>query len=257
MIISRLLKSWAMPPVSLPIASIFCAIASCSRASTSFSCASRPLGGVADDVGKTDQIALVVEDRGDRAGDKEQRAILANAPSLDFVLASLDRQLERTVRFASTALVRPIKYAEMLADDFVGGIADDLFRRAVPAGDASCRVEHENGIVGNALDQNLVMTPGRFEGQAGLRQFTGQLVLHGKQPRLGVAAGGNGRAQDEAANETLVESANSMSSDPFKSACGNGLLPIAKPEIGRRAKNQSGRRGVAPVAAQASPHQRD
>ena len=28
----RLLKSWAMPPASLPIASIFCAMASCSRA---------------------------------------------------------------------------------------------------------------------------------------------------------------------------------------------------------------------------------
>ena len=41
MIIRRLLKSCAIPPVSLPIASIFCDIASCSRASTSFSWVSR------------------------------------------------------------------------------------------------------------------------------------------------------------------------------------------------------------------------
>ena len=36
---SRLLKSWAMPPVSCPIASIFCDWSRASRVFSSFSCA--------------------------------------------------------------------------------------------------------------------------------------------------------------------------------------------------------------------------
>ena len=80
-----------------------------------------PLGGVAQHIGKADQIAGVVVDRPDGAGDEEQRAVLFDAPALHRVLAVLDRQFEHAVRLARAPLVGPVKHAEMLADDFVGG----------------------------------------------------------------------------------------------------------------------------------------
>ena len=78
-----------------------------------------PLGGVADDIGDADQIAVVVADRGQRAGGEKRRAVFADAPALDLVLAVPHRQFERAVRSAGAALVRPIQDAEMLADDFL------------------------------------------------------------------------------------------------------------------------------------------
>ncbi len=104
-----------------------------------------PLCGVADDTGKTDQIAVIVAHRGERAGREKRRAALPDAPTLYLVLAVLDGQFERAVRLAGAALVRSIQYAKMLTDDFVGLVTDDVLRSGVPAGNMSGRVEQENG----------------------------------------------------------------------------------------------------------------
>ena len=76
-IIRRLLKSWAMPPLSWPTASIFwdagklllCLAAAC--------VAPRALGDVARDLGKADQLAVFVADRVD-----DDRAPRTCVPSL-------------------------------------------------------------------------------------------------------------------------------------------------------------------------------
>ena len=156
-----------------------------------------PLGCIADDVGEADQVSVVIADHGDRAGDENQRAVLSDAPSLDFVLVFLDGQFQRAVRFAGAALVRPIEYPEMLADDFFRGVADDLLGGAVPARHASRRVEHENGVVDDAFDQDLEMTLGAAERQIRLGDFAVQLVLHRKQMHFHVVARRGGGGQNE------------------------------------------------------------
>ena len=168
-----------------------------------------PLGGVADDIGKTDQIAVVVADRGERAGHEKRRAVLPDAPSLDFVLAVPDGQFERAVRLAGAALVGPVQYAEMLADDFVGLVADDVLRAGVPARDVSGRVEHENGVVGDAFDEDLEMPLGVLERQLRLLELTVQLLLRRQQAGLRVAMRRDGGAENESASEVAIESASS------------------------------------------------
>ena len=138
-----------------------------------------PLGGVAQHIGKADQIAVVVVDRPDRSGDEEQRAVLFDAPPLDGVLAVLDGQFEHAVRFARAPLVGPVEHAEMLADDFVGGVADDLLRGRVPARHAPRSVEQENRVIDDAFDQDLEMALGPLEGERGLGDLPAQLVMRG------------------------------------------------------------------------------
>ena len=155
------------------------------------------LGQVSKDIGKTDQISGVITNGRDRARDKKQRAILSDAPSLNFVLAPLNGQSQGAVRFASTALIRPIKYPEMLADDFFRGVSNDLLRGVVPAHNVSHRVERKNGIVDNAFAQNFEMALGAVERRICLLKSTVQLILHRKQMGFCVLAHGNCSGQNE------------------------------------------------------------
>ena len=254
MIISRLLKSCAMPPVSLPIASIFCAIASCSRACDQFLLRVAPLGRVADDVGEADQVAVVVADHRDRAGDEDQRAVLADAPAFDFMLVFLHGQFQRAVRLAGAALVRPVEYAEMLADDFFRGVADDLLGGAVPARHASRRVEHENGVVDDAFDQDLEMPLGAVERQVRLGDFAVQLVLHREQMRFACRGAWRPRRPERAAAPTRPSTGRAATAAiAFKSAFANGLTPAEKPHTAMPQKMSASRCGIALVAAQRRP----
>jgi hypothetical protein len=69
MIINRYRSHARWPPVNLPIASIFCAIAGCSHASTV-----APLGRVPNDIGEADQFAIVVMYRGERTDTRRRLA---------------------------------------------------------------------------------------------------------------------------------------------------------------------------------------
>jgi hypothetical protein len=46
----------------------------------------------------------------------------------------------------------------VLADNFIGRVAFDAFRAAVPGDHAAFRVHHIDGIVGDALDQNVKLS---------------------------------------------------------------------------------------------------
>ena len=113
------------------------------------------LGRVSDDISETDQFVIIVSDRDERTGYEKRRTVLPNTPFLNFMLTLLNRQFERAVWFPATALIRTVQYSEMLTNDFVRLVADDLLRGDVPAGHASGRVEQENGIIGNALNENV------------------------------------------------------------------------------------------------------
>src|SRR5260370_20712311 len=110
------------------------------------------LGCVPEYIDKTEQISCVIKCRRDRAGDEKRRAIFSDAPTLNFVLASLVSQFQCAVWCARAALIRSIKYPKMLADNFFRGVAHDFLCGAIPTCNVPFFIERKNCIVDNAFD---------------------------------------------------------------------------------------------------------
>src|SRR5258706_860318 len=110
------------------------------------------LGCVPEYIDETEQIPSVITVRRDRAGDEKRRAIFSDAPTLNFVLASLDSQFQRPVWCARAALIRSIKYSKMLADNFFRGVAHEVLYGAIPTCNVPFLIERKNCIVDNAFD---------------------------------------------------------------------------------------------------------
>src|SRR5581483_7013989 len=113
------------------------------------------LGNVARDLGKTDQLAIRITDRVDDDMRPEARAVLAQAPAFIFEFSLARRLRQVALRAASRTILRRKKHRIVLPKNFVGGIALDPLRAAVPADDRSVGVHQEDGIVGHRLDQEL------------------------------------------------------------------------------------------------------
>ena len=139
------------------------------------------LGHVAGDLGEADQLAVFVADRVDHHARPEAGAVLADAPALRFVAAGLPRGLERAVRDSGVEILGRVEAAEMLADDVFGRIALDPLGAGIPVGHPAFGVEHVDGIIGDALDQDP-------EAPLGLEQRLLRLAL------LGHVAGDLGEA---------------------------------------------------------------
>ncbi len=119
---------------------------------SSLSCAVAPLGDVAGDLGKADEIAVLV-DRIDDDARPEERAVLADAPAFLFVAALFARDAECTGRFAVGAVRLCVEAREMLAEDLLGRIAFDALAADVPARDDAGGVEHVKGVVRDSFNQ--------------------------------------------------------------------------------------------------------
>ena len=100
-----------------------------------------PFCCVTDDIGEADQFPIIVTYCSKHTGHVKRRAVLPNTPPLHLVLTLLNRQFDCAIRFAGTALVRPVQNAEVLADDFVHLVTDNLLCGAAPARNASGRVQ--------------------------------------------------------------------------------------------------------------------
>src|SRR6185437_954208 len=74
-------------------------------------------------------------------------------PVLGLVAAVLARDAERPLGHAGGALLWRIEDREMLADDFVGGVALDTLRAGIPIADIAVAIEHADRVVGDAFDQ--------------------------------------------------------------------------------------------------------
>ncbi len=111
------------------------------------------LADVARDLCKTDRVAGVVVDGVDHHARAKPRAVLANPPALGGKTLRAPRGFQRPLRFARGAVLLFVKGGEMLADDFVGGIALDALGAGVPAGDMALVVKHIDGVIGDALDE--------------------------------------------------------------------------------------------------------
>ena len=112
---------------------------------------------------------------GDQHGGPEPGPVLADAPTLLLVVADPQRRLG-----SCSGCFRPgpgrIEDTEVLADDLVGGVALAALCPAVPADDVPARIEHEDGVVLDRLDEQ----PEAFLAAAELlgRSALGRHVLH-------------------------------------------------------------------------------
>ena len=146
MTVSRLLKSCAMPPVSWPIASIFCAWRSRSSLARR-SVMSRVILAKPIRLPPSPRIALMTTLA------QKRDAVLAQSPALHLVFAALGGDGKRPRRDAGRAVVLGVEAREMLADDLCALIALDALGARVPAHDVALRIEHEDRVIGHGVDQ--------------------------------------------------------------------------------------------------------
>jgi hypothetical protein len=110
------------------------------------------LGCVARDLGEADDVAAIAAQGVEDDRSPEARAVLAQSPAfrLVFSLASCSRQ--SPVGEMRGPILLGVETAEVRADDFLGRIAFDALRAAVPARDVSIRVEVKDGVVDDAFN---------------------------------------------------------------------------------------------------------
>ncbi len=84
---------------------------------------------------------------------QKRDAVPPDPPPLFFVATDRGRDLQLAVGMPRGGDVRGIEDREVLADDLVGRVVLDPLGPEVPGRDQTRRVEHEDGVVLNALDQ--------------------------------------------------------------------------------------------------------
>src|SRR5262249_11901312 len=82
----------------------------------------------------------------------EWALVAPNAPAFDGTFALVGGDLQRARGLAAVLLLLGIEPAEMLPDDFHRGVLVNALRPHVPVGDVTVAVEHEDRVVGDALD---------------------------------------------------------------------------------------------------------
>ena len=77
-----------------------------------------------------------------------------SAPTLDDAFSLVAGDLESARRLAALPLLFGIEAAEVLADDFRRRVLVDALRAHVPVGDVAVLIEHEDRVIGDALDDH-------------------------------------------------------------------------------------------------------
>src|SRR6266478_2394969 len=79
-------------------------------------------------------------------------ATAPHTPALDGTFALVGGDLERPRRLAALLLLLGVEETEVLPDDFRRGVLVNSLRPHVPVGDVAAAVEHEDRVIGDALD---------------------------------------------------------------------------------------------------------
>jgi hypothetical protein len=132
------------------------------------------LGEVAGDLREAPQRAVGVAQRGDDDVRPEQRAVLADAPALVLEAPELGRALELDLGPAARIRLGRVEHREVLADDLGSRVALDAPRAGVPRQHVAGGAQHEDGVVGHALDERAEEL--RLDGLGPAR---GRVRLHG------------------------------------------------------------------------------
>src|ERR1019366_8383117 len=104
-----------------------------------------------------------ISDGGDDDVRPEARSVLANAPAFIFESPNPSRNLQLALTQAGAHVLFAVEPREMLADDFVGLVSLDALGAEVPGRDNPVGVEHEDRVVGDALDEPPELLLSLFE----------------------------------------------------------------------------------------------
>src|SRR2546430_1982663 len=91
--------------------------------------------------------------RGDDYVRPEAAAVLSDPPALLFDAPFGTGDFEIVLRLTILLVLGRIEEREMLADDLVRPVALDALRAVVPAGHIAVRIEHEDGVILHAVDE--------------------------------------------------------------------------------------------------------
>ena len=86
----------------------------------------------------------------------EAAAVLAASPGFSGKAAGFGGNFQRVLGNAGRTIFIGVEAREMGADDFVGGVSLDPLGSRVPAHHVTLRVEHVDGVVDHALDEQLI-----------------------------------------------------------------------------------------------------
>ncbi len=159
-----------------------------------------PFGEVARDLAEADELARAVAQRGDQHVRPERRAILPDAPAFLLVLARPRGDLQLAGGLVGGEILGEIELREVLPDDLLGAVLVDPLGRVVPRGHPAGGVEHEDGIVLHAIDEEteaLLALAQRFLRLTTLRQVARDLAEADQLPRR-VAQRGDDHVRPEA-----------------------------------------------------------
>ena len=108
---------------------------------------------VARDLGEAEQVALLVANGIDDHEGPELGAVLANAPPLGLVATLARRRRQRPCRYAGGAVLLGVERAEMVPDDIGRRVTLDALRARVPGGHDAVRVELEDRVIHDGVDE--------------------------------------------------------------------------------------------------------
>jgi hypothetical protein len=112
-------------------------------------------GQVARDLGEAHGFTRGVEQTADYDVRPEARAILAHAPALFLEPPFAPNRVEHSLGLAIRAVLGRVEEGEVLTDDLGRLVAFRLARALVPRRHMPGRVEHEDGVVGDRVDQMM------------------------------------------------------------------------------------------------------
>ena len=112
-----------------------------------------PFADVAGDHCVSDQRAGLVADRLDDDARPEHAFVASHPPAFGDVLALVGGDLQGARRLATLLFLLGVEAAEVLTDDLARRVVMDPLRTRVPVGDVAFGIEHEDRVVGHALNE--------------------------------------------------------------------------------------------------------
>ena len=111
------------------------------------------LGGVAGDLGEAAETATGVAEGSDHDLGPEAAAVLAQAPAFGLEATLVGGHSEGALGQAPADVLGRIEDRYRLAQDLLGGIALDALGTRVPARHPAGRIDHEDGVVLDSVEQ--------------------------------------------------------------------------------------------------------
>src|SRR6187551_1547277 len=114
------------------------------------------VGDVAQEMRHAGELSRFVDHWDRNSLDEEPHPVLAHLPAVTRGAARTHGQLDGTLGLLAVDVILRAEQVERLPDCFVRRVAKDGLRTVIPRADATLRIRHEDGVVGDVLDQRAV-----------------------------------------------------------------------------------------------------